>query len=161
MPERKKVSFFPLKGLKHTELARCDHWETTLWITSSQHSSKGESQALEMINPAGKGWWIHLLIFNHTATQFKGAGWVLPRAVLAPSLSSWPCPEPCKSENPGWEWAGGAQTQGQDRQGTKPTDFISISQFPSAFYPTGHIGQGHFPCSYLRETSISLRLVLF
>lgn len=49
----------------------------------------------------------------------------------------------------------------QDRHGTKPTDFISISQFPSAFHPTGHIGQGHFPCSYLRETSISSWLVLF
>lgn len=73
----------------------------------------------------------------------------------------WPCSEPCKSENPGWERVRGGEMQGQDRQGTKPVDFISISQFPSAFYPTGHIGQGHFLCSYLRETSISLWLVLF
>lgn len=105
VPERKK-SRFPPEGLKDTELACSDHWEITLWTNSSQHSSKRESQASEMINPAGKGWWIHLLISKHTATQFKGAGWVLLRAVLAPSLSSWPC----KGENPAWEQHPAADT---------------------------------------------------
>lgn len=35
----------------------------------------------------------------------------------------------------------------------KPTNFISISQFPSAFYPVRHIRQQRSSSSYLHETS--------
>lgn len=101
-----------------------------------------------MINPAGKGWGIHLLIFSHTATQLKGAGWVLLSAVLAPSLSSWPCSEPCKSENPGWERVRGAETRGQHlrqarNQAHEFHQHFSISK--CILPPQGILGKDIFP----------------
>lgn len=47
-----------------------------------------------------------------------------------------------------------AQIWGMHR--IKPTNFSSISQFPSAFYPVRHIKQGHFfpPLIFMRHCSI-------
>lgn len=79
--ERKKKSHFLPEGLKRMFCSLRNN-------TVNQHSSKWESQALEMANPAGKGWGIHLLIFNHTAQRSCAGSQPLLLALLR-ALQEW------------------------------------------------------------------------
>lgn len=78
---KKKKSHFLPEGLK---CMFCSLRNNTV----NQHSSKWESQALEMANPAGKGWGIHLLIFNHTAQRSCAGSQPLLLALLR-ALQEW------------------------------------------------------------------------
>lgn len=152
VPERKKSLIFPLKGLKPRGASRL--W--TLRSNTVNHQLPAQQQMgvpgigndkscrQRLVNP-----FTYLQPHSHTIQRsWLGAAQSCPGCqplllALLRALQEW---EPRLV----------VQTHG-----TKPRDFISVSQFPSAFHPTGHIGQGRFPCSYLRETSVSPWLVLF